>query len=114
MASVAVIGLVSVFVTGKTGIDTCQVNFDKVVDDRLPKLIEVEKLIIRSVQIQRDVREYLLLTDPARRDEVEKRIAEARAQNKESFDYLTSSIKSEKGKQLLAAAQKQSCACFSK
>jgi methyl-accepting chemotaxis protein len=105
MASVAVIGLVSVFGTGKTGIDSCQVNFDKVVDDRLPKLIEVEKLIIRIVQNQRDVREYLLLTDPARRDEVEKRIAEARVQIKESFDYLTTSIKSEKGKQLLAAAQ---------
>ena len=106
MASVAIIGLVSVFGTGKTGIDSCQVNFDKVVDDRLPKLIEVEKLIIRSVQIQRDVREILLLTDEARRAEVEKRIADMRVQNKESFDYLTGSVHSEKGKQLLASIQK--------
>ncbi len=107
MAAVAVIGLLSVFATGKTGIDTCQVNFDKVVNDSLPKLIEVENLIIRSMQNQRDIREYLLLTDSERRDEVAKHVAKVAEQNKASYDHLESSIKSEKGKQLLAMAQKR-------
>jgi len=106
MALVSVAGLVAVFGTGKTGIDSCQVNFDKVVDDRLPKLIEVEKLIIRSVTLQRDAREIVLLKDPARREAVEKRIADNRELNKKAFEYLEGTIRSDKGKQLLANAQK--------
>ncbi len=105
MALVSVAGLVAVFGTGKTGIDSCQVNFDKVVDDRVPKLIEVEKLIIRSVTLQRDAREIVLLKDPARREAVEKRIADNRELNKKAFEYLEANIRSEKGKQLLANAK---------
>ncbi len=105
MAAVAVMGLLAIFGTGKTGIDSCQVGFDKVVDDRIPKLIEVERLIIRSVQLQRDAREVILLKDSARREVVEKRIAENRELNKKAFEYLDAAIHSAKGKQLLAHAK---------
>jgi methyl-accepting chemotaxis protein len=105
MVAVSIVGLLAIFGTGKTGIDSCQVGFDKVVDDRIPKLIEVERLIIRSANLQRDAREIILLKDPARREVVEKRIADNRDLNKKAFEYLDTAIHSEKGKQLLANAK---------
>ena len=47
-----------------------------------------------------------MLKDTARRDVVEKRIAEDRALNKKAVEYLTSAITSEKGKQLLAETER--------
>jgi integrase len=97
MAVVAVMGLAAVFGTGKTGIDSCQVSFDKVVDDRLPKLIELEKLIIRSVTLQRDVREFLLVKDATRRADIESRMNENRDLNRKAYAYLDAALVAGRG-----------------
>lgn len=105
MAGLAMLALVAVFLTGKIGIDHINESFEQVVDDRMPKMNEAQQLISRYTQVARDVREYIMLTDQQRRQTVEKRIEESRALNKQSYEYLTNTVKSEKGKALLAKVE---------
>lgn len=105
MAVLAMLALVAVFLTGKIGIDHINQSFEQVVDDRMPKMNEAQQLISRYTQVARDVREYIMLTDPQRRQSVEKRIDDSRALNKKSYEYLTQVVKSEQGKMLLAKVE---------
>ncbi|MDG6774596.1 MCP four helix bundle domain-containing protein, partial [Thiomicrorhabdus sp. ZW0627] len=75
---------------------------DLVVNDRLPKLIAVERIIIFETRIQQNIREYLIQTDAAERQKLLDRIAEYRKENADLRNYLKESITSEQGKKLLA------------
>ena len=98
MALVSVAGLAAVFGTGKTGIDSCQVNFDKVVDDRVPKLIELQAISLRTAQAQSDVRDYILTKDTERRIEIEKRIQSYRLANKSAYQFIEAYTTSVQGR----------------
>lgn len=74
---------------------------DLVVNDRLPKLIAVERIIIFETRIQQNIREYLIQTDAAERQKLLDRIAEYRKENADLRNYLKESITSEQGKKLL-------------
>ena len=94
MVAAAVVGLAAVFLFGKSGIDSGMANFNDTVDERVPRLIELEKLLIRSVQLQGDIREMILATEPAHRENVEKRIQQHQRgetkslKNKGPFDII--------------------------
>ena len=105
MALISVVGLIAVFGTGKSGINSCQVSFDKVVDDTMPKVVAVEKLIIGQQSVQRDVRELILITDPVHRKEINTRIDQTRADGKILLVYLDERVHSEKGKSLIASVK---------
>ncbi len=106
VVATAVVGLAAVFWFGKSGIDSGMANFNDTVDERVPRLIELEKLLVRSVQLQGDMREMILAKDPAHRESVEKRIQESIALNKKSYDYLDVAVNLPKGKQYLADAKR--------
>lgn len=106
VVATAVVGLAAIFWFGKSGIDSGTDNFNDTVDERVPRLIELEKLLIRSVQLQGDIREMILAKDLAHRAEVEKRIQEIIVLNQKSYDYLDVAVNKPKGRQYLADAKR--------
>ncbi len=59
MAVVAVVALAAVFLAGKLGLDSVQSQFNTVVDDRVPKMTQVQQLLTTAFATQRDVRELM-------------------------------------------------------
>lgn len=72
MAVVAVIALAAVFLAGKLGLDSVQSQFNTVVDDRVPKMMNVQQVMTTAYATQRDVRELILMNDPERREQIKK------------------------------------------
>ncbi len=73
-----------------------------IVSDRLPKLSAVNTIQALNPRIQRDFREYLLVTDETSRDVLMKRISNYRQDVAKQFEYLKQNTHSKKGKRLLA------------
>ncbi|UCG18049.1 MAG: MCP four helix bundle domain-containing protein [Thiotrichales bacterium] len=105
MAVVAVVALAAVFLAGKLGLDSVQSQFNTVVDDRVPKMTQVQQLLIIALSTQRDVRELILMNDPDRREQIKKRMASYSEANTKNFELLEQSVRNEQGKALLAAAK---------
>ncbi len=93
----AILGLTTLWETQR--LSTSQ---DLIVSDRLPKLAAVNTIQALNPRIQRDFREYLLVTDEASRDVLMKRISNYRQDVAKQFEYLKQNTHSEKGKRLLA------------
>lgn len=75
---------------------------DLIVNDRMPKLAAVNVIKSLNPRIQQNFREYLLVSDDADRKVLMERISQYRQTVAQQFEYLKQTIKSEKGKQLLA------------
>jgi Methyl-accepting chemotaxis protein len=79
-------------------------NSQKIIaDDRIPKIIAVEKIIIRETRIQMSIREYAVETNPVKRKAILAEINENRQDNHKLRTYLEQSIRSDKGKVLYAS-----------
>ncbi len=74
---------------------------DKVANDRMPKMIQSNDAINQVNIIARALRNMLLLSDPARIEQEDARVLEAREKTKVILDKLKESIRSPEGKQLL-------------
>jgi CHASE3 domain sensor protein len=98
MTFVSLAALGGVFSSGKMGIDSCQVNFDQVVDERVPKMVELQGLNLRTAQAQSDVREYVLVKDSEQRAEIEKRIQGYRSLNKIAYQFIETHTTSAQGR----------------
>lgn len=104
LVAVSVFASATLFLIAKIALSYVEQDFTVVADDRIPKILEVDQLLIRNVETQRDVREYILLKDADRRLVVEKRIEENRGLNQKAYQWLEDNIRSEQGKALLAKA----------
>ncbi len=98
MTFVSVAALVGVFGSGKMGIDSSLLNFDQVVDERVPKLIELQALNLRTARTQSDVRDYILVKDHEQRLEIEKRVQSYRVLNKAAYQFVETRIYSAEGR----------------
>ena len=105
MAAVAVVALAAVFLAGKLGLDRVQSQFNSVVDDRVPKMTQVQQLLTTAFATQRDVRELILINDPERREQIKKRLASYNETNLKNYELLEQSLHSEQSKVLLATAK---------
>lgn len=105
MAVVAIVALAAVFVAGKVGLDRVQSQFNTVVDDRVPKMTQVQQLLTTAFATQRDIRELVMVTDAERREQIKKRLAGYNDTNLKNYELLEQSLRSEQGKALLATAK---------
>ncbi|OZB87632.1 MAG: hypothetical protein B7Z48_00025 [Thiotrichales bacterium 12-47-6] len=105
MAVVAVVALAAVFLAGKLGLDSVQSQFNTVVDDRVPKMMNAQQLLTTAFAMQRDVRELILMNDPERREQIKKRLAAYNETNLKDYELLEQSLHSEQSKALLATAK---------
>ncbi|MDX1795876.1 MAG: methyl-accepting chemotaxis protein [Hydrogenovibrio sp.] len=88
-------------------VNKLSVSQDKLVNNLLPKVIAVEKIIINETRTQQYIREYILLKEAAAKQKRVEVVAENRKANKSLTDYLKETIKSEQGKKLLAGFEKK-------
>lgn len=105
MAAVAMLALVAVFLTGKIGIGNINQSFEQVVDDRMPKMTQVQQILTTAFATQRDVRELVLIANAERREIIKKRLASYNETNLKNYELLEQTLRSEKGKTLLATAK---------
>ncbi|MBP7900822.1 MAG: MCP four helix bundle domain-containing protein, partial [Gammaproteobacteria bacterium] len=107
MAIVAVVALLAVAGAGKFGLERVQGEFTRVVDDRMPKMVQVQQVLTTAFATQRDVRELVLVTDLQRRDIIKKRLATYNESNLKNYEQLEQTIRSEQGKVLLKTAKEK-------
>lgn len=105
MAAVAMLALVAVFLTGKIGIGNINQSFEQVVDDRMPKMTQVQQILTTAFATQRDIRELVLVSNVERREIIKKRLASYNETNLKNYELLEQTLRSEKGIALLATAK---------
>jgi len=97
MVLMLIVGTFSIFrITGLNG------SIDKMVNDRFPKTVQANDVISDINIIARALRNILIDDSKATLDAELKRIAESRKAVAENLEKLKSTIKSEKGKSILA------------
>lgn len=77
-----------------------------VVDDRVPKMVELQSANQRRVVNERDIARLILSDDPVDTQQALDRIKEATESNAKAFEYLQATIKSDQGIALLNETMK--------
>jgi methyl-accepting chemotaxis protein len=97
--------LIVIILTGVSALSNLNNGMDIIVNDRYPKIVQVNNILTHLNRIARSMRNTLLM-DKA--DDVKKelsRINESRSEIKGSLDSLNESIKSEKGRAILKSLE---------
>lgn len=102
LVSIAVISLIVVSTLTISSLIKFNEGFHFVTTDLFAKIITLEELESRSEATQKEVRQYVLVSDTSRREQIINRINEASELNKKAYEYLVGSITSERGKSLLS------------
>lgn len=102
LVSIAVISLIVVSTLTISSLIKFNEGFHFVTTDLFAKIITLEELELRSEATQKEVRQYVLVSDTSRREQIINRINEASELNKKAYEYLVGSITSERGKSLLS------------
>lgn len=89
MVGVSIIGLLAIFLTGKSGIDNCQIGFDAVVSHRIPMITAADTIMTDQISVQRDIREMILLKNPEIRTIInEQQVKTSKANTDKSLDFI--------------------------
>ena len=101
----AIVLILMVFsaVYASVSLNSIRYRVDIVANDRIPKVLQGTDSVDQVNAIARALRNMLLLSDPARIEEEDARILDAREKTKQNLDRLKSSVKSEEGKALYNA-----------
>lgn len=99
-------GLVMLLLAAVVGVSinslgVLQENLAIIVDDRYPKTVNANRAKDNINVIARVLRNAVVMEDPQQRAAELGRIAQARAQINESFDYLDETVRSARGRQLI-------------
>ena len=95
--------LAAVVWTGVHSLDKVQDAVELVVKDRYPKTVSANKILFKLHSIARYARNALLLKDPVKSKAEFDRLMDARHTVGEELDVLGRTIKSERGKEILAS-----------
>jgi len=101
LLSISFVGLFIVFFSGKSGIDTCQLQFDEVVDDRMPKIEAAESVVSNTLRMGREMRQMMFVSSPEEVKKIDEQFSSYIKENNEYLAYLHKHVNNPKAIEML-------------
>ncbi len=102
-----IVALLFVTLVGRAGMGAIETRLIETTEDKMPKVIQVNKVIDNVNEIARAVRNMALLDDAERKAGEARQIDAARARNNKILDELALSVVSPRGREYITAIQTQ-------